>query len=132
MSYRQISIWNILRHEEAFKVLGDYVIANDHEKELTKDQKDMLYSLGMETEGMEFEVKKCKHRPIVEDNGKGIAPPIVDGILFIGKSRTDKKWLNSGNATFDEKLSVADPELRKDIKEMSREFNPSAYMSKEK
>lgn len=126
MSYRQISVWHIMRDPTAFKILGEYVMNGDASVPLSKEQSEFLYSIGVDVSGMEFEIKHCKHRPI----GRKETTP-VEGVLFIGNSRKDDKWIKSCNASWEERVAVSDPEIQKDLKNMSREFNPNSYMGKE-
>lgn len=74
-----------------------------------------------------FEILSCNHRPLEQN------PETFNGPMVIGVERTDKSYLESGNASFEAQVAARnDVSLQMDIQRMSRQSsNEKAFTSKE-
>jgi hypothetical protein len=111
IALRNISLSDLLAYPEFKEAFG---------KDDKETIKKLLFKCGMDIE-RGVEEAKCKHR-----NARGV---IVDCIQYRGMERVDKVWLQSGYATLEAYFEAADPDLRAEMKEMSKRvsYDPTKF-----
>lgn len=76
--------------------------------------KALMFNLGFDIT-QEIVEEECYHRPLHTNK-------TMFGIRWVGRERTDEKWLSSKECTYDNKLErigLVDVELQKDLLKMS-------------
>lgn len=104
MTARSISLFDLMSDPLVKKVIKE-----ENKEELNK----ILYKLGFDIT-QEIEYVDCFHRPLTQ---KGNDP--VYGTMIMGEERRDPVWLQSGNASWEQRIAMTeDANLRFELRSM--------------